>query len=138
MMLSLTHERSPHPGIHAFPYPSPQIWLLTWVKARIVPITAIKTAPTGVVALVELVRGIAAQPVDVAAALERRARWSQQELAAAAGVGLVTIHQLGAGISRPRNATLDVVKRALERAGVEFIDENGGGPGVRLRKRTQS
>ena len=27
------------------------------------------------------------------------------------------------------------VRRALEMAGVEFIDENGGGPGVRLRKR---
>jgi hypothetical protein len=27
------------------------------------------------------------------------------------------------------------VRRALEGAGVEFIDENGGGPGVRLRKR---
>jgi hypothetical protein len=26
------------------------------------------------------------------------------------------------------------VRRALEEAGVEFIDENGGGPGVRLRK----
>ena len=25
----------------------------------------------------------------------------------------------------------------LETAGVEFIDENGGGPGVRLRKRQQ-
>ena len=29
------------------------------------------------------------------------------------------------------------VRRALELAGVEFIDENGGGPGVRLRKRQQ-
>jgi hypothetical protein len=28
-----------------------------------------------------------------------------------------------------------VVRRAFEAAGVEFIDENGGGPGVRLRKR---
>jgi len=27
------------------------------------------------------------------------------------------------------------ISRALESAGVEFIDENGGGPGVRLRKR---
>jgi hypothetical protein len=27
------------------------------------------------------------------------------------------------------------VRRALEAAGIEFIDENGGGPGVRLRKR---
>jgi hypothetical protein len=29
-----------------------------------------------------------------------------------------------------------VIARALETAGVEFIDENGGGPGVRLRKRS--
>jgi hypothetical protein len=29
------------------------------------------------------------------------------------------------------------IRRALETAGVEFIDENGGGPGVRLRKRHQ-
>jgi hypothetical protein len=28
------------------------------------------------------------------------------------------------------------VRRALEAGGVEFIDENGGGPGVRLQKRT--
>jgi len=27
------------------------------------------------------------------------------------------------------------VRRALEAAGVEFIDGNGGGPGVRLRQR---
>ena len=30
------------------------------------------------------------------------------------------------------------VRCALEAAGVEFIDENGGGPGVRLRKRQQN
>jgi hypothetical protein len=29
------------------------------------------------------------------------------------------------------------IRRALEAAGVEFIDENGGGPGVRLRKPPQ-
>jgi hypothetical protein len=29
------------------------------------------------------------------------------------------------------------IRRALESTGVEFIDENGGGPGVRLRKRQQ-
>jgi hypothetical protein len=28
------------------------------------------------------------------------------------------------------------VRHALEAAGVEFIDENGGGVGVRLRKRS--
>jgi hypothetical protein len=30
------------------------------------------------------------------------------------------------------------VRRVLELAGVEFIDENGGGPGVRLRNRQRS
>jgi hypothetical protein len=38
-------------------------------------------------------------------------------------------------MNEPRSATLDVIRRALEAAGVVFIDENGGGPGVRLRKR---
>jgi transcriptional regulator with XRE-family HTH domain len=61
--------------------------------------------------------------------------WSQQDLAEKSGVGIVTIHQLEAGVGQPRRATLDVVKRALEGAGVEFIDENGGGPGLRLKKR---
>jgi transcriptional regulator with XRE-family HTH domain len=62
--------------------------------------------------------------------------WSQQDLANHAAVGVVTVHQLEAGLSQPRHATLDVIRRALEAAGVEFIDENGGGPGVRLRKRS--
>ena len=61
--------------------------------------------------------------------------WSQQDLAQRARVGVVTVHQLEAGVSRPRRATLEVIRRAFEVAGVEFIDENGGGPGVRLRKR---
>ena len=60
--------------------------------------------------------------------------WSQQELANAAGVGVVTVHQLEAGTSEPRRSTLEVVRRAFEAAGVVFIDENGGGAGVRLRK----
>ena len=47
---------------------------------------------------------------------------------------MVTVHQLEAGSSKPRRATLDVIRRAFEAAGVEFIDENGGGPGLRLKK----
>jgi len=31
-------------------------------------------------------------------------------------------------------STIASLRKALEAAGVEFIDENGGGPGVRLRK----
>src|SRR4051794_20320666 len=60
--------------------------------------------------------------------------WSQQALADRAGVGIMTIHQLEKDGSQPRRSTLDVVRRALEAAGVEFIDENGGGAGVRLRR----
>ena len=63
--------------------------------------------------------------------------WNQQELAKRARVGIVTVHQLKTGLSQPRRATLDVIKRAFESGGIEFIDENGGGPGVRLRKRQQ-
>ena len=63
--------------------------------------------------------------------------WSQQDLAGEAGIGVVTVHQLEAGTSSPRRATLEVIKRAFENAGVEFIDENGGGPGVRLKKSTK-
>jgi transcriptional regulator with XRE-family HTH domain len=58
--------------------------------------------------------------------------WSQQRLADQAHVGLVTVHQLEAGISRPRRATLEVIQRAFEDAGVEFTD--GDQPGVRFRK----
>ena len=61
--------------------------------------------------------------------------WSQQELAKNAEVGVVTIRQVEAGMTEPRKATLTVIRQAFEKAGIEFIDENGGGPGVRLRKR---
>jgi transcriptional regulator with XRE-family HTH domain len=60
--------------------------------------------------------------------------WTQQELADRAGLGIVTVRQFEAGLNEPRRATLEVIRRALETAGVEFIDENGGGPGLRLRK----
>jgi transcriptional regulator with XRE-family HTH domain len=61
--------------------------------------------------------------------------WSQQRLADEAQVGIVTVRQLEAGVNQPRRATLIVVRQTLEAAGVEFIDENGGGVGVRLRSR---
>ncbi len=60
--------------------------------------------------------------------------WSQQQLADAARVGVVTVRQFETGGAQPRNATLEVIRQGLEAAGVIFIDENGEGPGVRLRK----
>jgi transcriptional regulator with XRE-family HTH domain len=55
-----------------------------------------------------------------------------RDLAAMAKVSPTTITRLerGEGIY-PR--TLSAIRAALEAAGVEFIAENGGGAGVRLR-----
>jgi transcriptional regulator with XRE-family HTH domain len=62
--------------------------------------------------------------------------WSQQALADSAKVGVVTVRQFERGGSAPRNSTLDVIQRAFEAAGVEFIPENGGGAGLRLKARS--
>jgi transcriptional regulator with XRE-family HTH domain len=59
--------------------------------------------------------------------------WTQQQLADAARIGVATIRQFEGGATEPRHATLAVLKQALELAGVEFIDENGTGEGVRFR-----
>ena len=49
-------------------------------------------------------------------------------------LGSLQIRQFEAEKAKPRAATAVVIRQALEGAGIEFIDENGGGPGVRLRK----
>ena len=63
--------------------------------------------------------------------------WTQQELADAARVGVATVRLFEGEETETRQATLVVLRQAFELGGVEFIDENGGGPGVRLRKRQQ-
>ena len=60
--------------------------------------------------------------------------WTQNDLASAAGVGATTVRQFELAGAVPRSATLAVISLAFERAGVELIPENGGGPGVRLKK----
>lgn len=60
--------------------------------------------------------------------------WGVRELARAANVGVNTISSFETGNRKPIPATLAAIQRALEEAGVEFISENGGGPGVRLRE----
>jgi len=56
-----------------------------------------------------------------------------RELAVAAKVSVDTVARFERG-DELKERTIDALQRALEAAGVEFIDENGGGPGVRLRK----
>ena len=66
-------------------------------------------------------------------------RWSAEDLAREAALGLATVRRAeGAESETSMTVANDLaVRRALEAAGVEFIDQNGGGPGVRLRKRQQ-
>lgn len=62
--------------------------------------------------------------------------WTQRTLAEKSGVSLPTIKRLETeeGELAVRFDTLRKLQAALESAGVEFIDENGGGPGVRLMR----
>ena len=63
-------------------------------------------------------------------------RWSAAELAQASALGANTIRRAEVADNETSLTAANelAVRHALEAAGVEFIDENGGGPGVRLRK----
>jgi hypothetical protein len=63
-------------------------------------------------------------------------RWSAEDLARSSSVGLTTIRRAELTIEETSLTAANnlAIRSALESAGVEFIDENGGGPGVRLRK----
>ncbi|MBF5094027.1 transcriptional regulator [Azospirillum sp. INR13] len=57
-----------------------------------------------------------------------------RDLAESSGVSAMTITRFETGKTKGYAETLEKLQRALEAAGVEFIPENGGGAGVRLRK----
>lgn len=62
--------------------------------------------------------------------------WTQERVANASGVSLPSVKRLeqGSGELDAWQRTSDKLRAALEAAGIEFIDANGGGPGVRLRE----
>jgi transcriptional regulator with XRE-family HTH domain len=64
-------------------------------------------------------------------------RWEQRELAEASGISLPSVKRLETqpGPLSAQERTLTELRKALEKAGVEFIAENGGGAGVRMKKR---
>ena len=65
--------------------------------------------------------------------------WNQRDLAQAANLSLPTIQRMETlGLHRSSAGNVEKVQRALEDAGIEFIDENGGGPGVRFKNKTGS
>ncbi len=62
--------------------------------------------------------------------------WSRDQLAEASGVPKRTLVRFEGGEAAPQRRNIAAIRSALEAAGVEFIAENGGGAGVRLRDRT--
>jgi hypothetical protein len=62
-------------------------------------------------------------------------RWSAEDLARSSVVGLTTIRRAElTGTETSLTAANDLaIRRSLEAVGIEFIEENGGGAGVRLR-----
>ena len=64
--------------------------------------------------------------------------WSARELAEKAGVGVATVRRMELAESIPSSnaITLNLVKKTLESAGVEFVGDQDNAPGVRLVKAT--
>jgi DNA-binding XRE family transcriptional regulator len=78
------------------------------------------------------------RPMAVTSAQVRMARaaldWTVRDLAEATGLHRNTINNSEVGRYAGDPKTLEAIEKILRQAGVEFIDENGGGPGVRLKK----
>jgi len=63
--------------------------------------------------------------------------WSRGDLARAAKTTERTIARLEDGEAEPRASTAEAIQKALQKAGIELIAENGGGPGVRLKRKAK-
>jgi hypothetical protein len=66
-------------------------------------------------------------------------RWSALDLATQSKVGVATIRRVEVleGEIPVTSANEASIRRAFESAGIEFLHDNGGGEGVRLRKPRQ-
>ena len=60
-------------------------------------------------------------------------KWTQATLAHQSALSTVTLNTIENETVRPRDGTLAAIRSALERGGVEFIDDDGVGVGVRFR-----
>lgn len=61
-------------------------------------------------------------------------KWSQIDLARESEITSVTIRNFENEKTMPQKGTLVILELTFDEAGVEFIPENGGGAGVRLKK----
>jgi transcriptional regulator with XRE-family HTH domain len=62
---------------------------------------------------------------------------SRADLAERAGIAERTVIDFERGARQPLTNNLAAIRRALEKAGALFIDSNGGGPGVRLKRKVK-
>jgi DNA-binding XRE family transcriptional regulator len=62
-------------------------------------------------------------------------KWTVRDLAEATGLHRNTITNIEVGRYAGDQKSLELMETVLRKAGVDFIEENGGGPGVRLHKR---
>ncbi|MCJ2136709.1 helix-turn-helix domain-containing protein [Methylobacterium sp. J-026] len=76
--------------------------------------------------------------MSLTAAQSRAARglldWSQAELGKRSNLSESTIRDFEKGRRTPSPNNLSAIQQSLEAAGVEFIPQNGGGAGVRMRQ----
>lgn len=64
-------------------------------------------------------------------------KWGVRDLAARANITAATVTRIEAGRSG-YSSTIEAIRFAFEAAGIDFIPENGGGVGVRLKKPSQT
>jgi predicted transcriptional regulator len=65
--------------------------------------------------------------------------WTQTDLASHAGLSVPTVKRLEGGFGPHVSDEARIkMQKTLEQAGISFIDENGGGAGVRLKKPHQA
>jgi DNA-binding XRE family transcriptional regulator len=99
-------------------------------KGKMIPNAAVCDLEESLLA--EAGGGLPMEPMQCRAA-RALLQWTQKELGAKARVSDMTIRQFELGVTKPVRATLDALQRALEKAGVEFINDDK--PGVRMRRR---
>jgi transcriptional regulator with XRE-family HTH domain len=59
--------------------------------------------------------------------------WSQTELARRASVSLSTIRDFETGVRTPIANNIAAMRRAIEDAGIEFVDDAGEAAGIRRK-----
>lgn len=85
--------------------------------------------------LVTAYRGDVVTPAQIRAA-RALLGWTQTDLARASKVSAIAIKNIERGQSDPRTSTMNAIERALDGAGVIFVDDGDtrpGGPGVRFK-----